>query len=42
MNFLELAKLRYSVRSYKNAPVEEAKMNYIMECVRMAPSAVNF
>ena len=42
MNFLELAKLRYSVRSYKNAPIEEAKMNYIMECVRMAPSAVNF
>ena len=30
MNFLELAKLRYSVRSYKNAPVEEAKMNYII------------
>lgn len=42
MNFIELAKLRYSVRSYKNAPIEEAKMNYIMECVRMAPSAVNF
>ena len=42
MNLLELIKSRYSVRSYTDQPVEEEKLNYIMECVRLAPSAVNF
>lgn len=42
MNLLELIKSRYSVRSYANQPVEEEKLNYIMESVRLAPSAVNF
>lgn len=42
MNFLELVKMRHSVRSYENRPVETEKLDYIMECVRMAPSAVNF
>lgn len=42
MNFLELAKTRYSVRSYDPRPIEKEKMNYVMECARMAPSAVNF
>lgn len=42
MNFLELVKKRHSVRSYQNRPVEVEKMEYVMECVRLAPSAVNF
>ncbi len=41
MNFLELVEKRYSCRSYQSAAVEKDKLNYIMECVRMAPSAVN-
>ena len=41
MNFLELVKSRYSVRSYQNRPIEEEKLNYLLECVRFAPSAVN-
>lgn len=42
MNFLDLVKKRYSVRSYLPRAIEAEKMNYIMECVRLAPSAVNF
>lgn len=42
MNFLELVKARYSARKYANRPVEAEKLDYIMECVRFAPSAVNF
>ena len=41
MNFLELVKARYSSRNYENRPVEAEKLDYIMECVRLAPSAVN-
>ena len=41
MNFLELTKKRYSCRSYKPTSIEPEKLDYIMECVRMAPSACN-
>ena len=41
MNFLELTKNRYSCRAYKTLDVEKEKLEYIMECVRFAPSAVN-
>ena len=41
MNFLELVKNRYSCRAYKSLAVESEKLDYIMECVRYAPSAVN-
>ena len=41
MNFLELVKNRYSCRAYKPFEVEREKLDYIMECVRHAPSAVN-
>ena len=41
MKFLELTKSRYSCRAYKALDVEKEKLEYIMECVRMAPSAVN-
>lgn len=42
MNFLELVKNRYSVRSYQDRQVESDKLAYVLECVRLAPSAVNF
>ena len=41
MNLLELVKARYSCRNYQPTSVEQDKLNYIMECVRLAPSAVN-
>ena len=40
-DFLELASNRYSCRAYSTKSVEKEKIDYIMECVRMAPSAVN-
>lgn len=43
MNFLDLVRSRCSVRNYDaSKPVEKEKLDYIMECARMAPSAVNF
>ena len=41
MNFLELVKNRYSCRAYEPHDVEKEKLDYILECVRFAPSAVN-
>ena len=41
MNLLEIAKSRYSCRAYRPEEVEREKLDYILECVRMAPSAVN-
>ena len=41
-NFLELVRTRCSVRSYLDKPVEEEKLQYILECGRLAPSAANF
>ena len=41
MDFLELAKRRYSVRSYKPDPVEQEKLDRILEAARMAPTAAN-
>lgn len=41
MNFLDLVKQRYSCRSYQNKSVEQEKLDYVMDCARLAPSAVN-
>ena len=41
MNFLELAIDRYSVRAYSDRPIEREKLDYILECARLAPSATN-
>ncbi len=41
MDFLELIKNRYSCRNYQPTRVEQEKLDYIMECVRLAPSACN-
>lgn len=42
MDFLELAKQRYSVRKFTNQRVEEEKINLILEAGRVAPTAVNY
>ncbi len=42
MSFIELAKRRYSVRKYKDTPVEKEKLLEVLEAGRIAPSAVNF
>lgn len=42
MNFLELVHTRYACRSYLTRQVEDEKLDYILECARQAPSAVNF
>lgn len=41
MNFLDNAKKRYSVRSYKSQKVEQEKLDLILEAARVAPTAVN-
>ncbi len=41
-NFLELAKARFSVRNYASIPVEEDKINAILEAARLAPTACNY
>lgn len=40
--FLDLCRTRRSVRAYKPQIPETEDLQYIFECVRMAPSAVNF
>lgn len=41
MNILELSEKRFSARKYTAEPVAQSDLEYIMECVRLAPSAVN-
>ncbi len=41
MQFLELVKKRYSVRSYKSEPVEDNKLQQMLEAVCLAPTAAN-
>ena len=41
MEFLELAKSRYSVRKFDPRPVEEEKLQKILESGRVAPTAKN-
>jgi nitroreductase len=41
MDFLELARKRYSVRAYKSDPVEEEKLQKVLEAARLAPTACN-
>ena len=42
MSLLKLVQERYSVRNYSAREVEIEKLNYILECARLAPSACNF
>jgi nitroreductase len=41
MEFTELIQKRYSVRAYKPDPVEEEKLNQVLEAMRLAPTAAN-
>lgn len=41
MDFLELAKTRYSVRSFKKDHIEQEKLDKIIEAGRVAPTACN-
>ena len=41
MNFLDLVNKRFSVRRYSDQSIEREKIEYILECARMAPSACN-
>ena len=42
MNFLELARARYSVRSFSTQPVEKDKLYFILQSGQLAPTAVNY
>jgi len=41
MEFSELILKRYSVRAYKPDPVEEEKLEQVLQAARMAPTAAN-
>ena len=41
-SFLDLVEARYSSRAYSDRKVEPEKIEYLLECARLAPSAVNF
>ena len=41
MDFLNLAKERFSARAFSAQAVEEDKVNYLLECAQRAPSACN-
>lgn len=41
MKFIEIAKKRYSVRSYQDKKVEEEKLRQILEAAHVAPTAAN-
>lgn len=41
MDFKTLSETRFSARKYTEEPISDEQLNYIMECTRLAPSAVN-
>jgi nitroreductase len=41
MEFFDLIKARYSVRAYKPDPVEESKLQQVLDAARVAPTAAN-
>lgn len=41
MKFIELAEERYAVRAYKDTPVEQEKIDLILEAAKLAPTACN-
>lgn len=41
MEFLELIRKRYSVRAYKATPVEDEKLQKVLEAAILAPTAAN-
>jgi nitroreductase len=41
MEFIELARKRYSARSYRPDPVDDDKLQLVLEAARLAPTAAN-
>src|SRR3989304_6053653 len=41
MDFLELVTKRNSVRGYKTIPIEDEKLQQVLEAARMAPTGAN-
>jgi nitroreductase len=41
MDFRELINTRYSVRAYKSEPVEDEKLQQVLDAARLAPTAAN-
>ncbi|NLY19395.1 MAG: nitroreductase [Clostridiaceae bacterium] len=41
MDFFDVLQKRFSVRSYKKEPVEQEKLNKILEAAQLAPTACN-
>ena len=41
MEFFDVLRARHSIRAYANTPVEEGKLDKILEAVNLAPSAGN-
>jgi nitroreductase len=41
MEFADLIQTRYSVRAYRSDPVEEDKLQRVLEAARLAPTAAN-
>jgi nitroreductase len=41
MEFFELIKKRYSVRAYQSKPIEDEKLQKVLEAARIAPTAAN-
>ncbi len=41
MEFFDLIKKRYSVRAYQSKPVEEEKLQKVLEAANLAPTAAN-
>ena len=41
MEFFELIKKRYSVRAYRSNPIEDEKLQKVLDAARLAPTAAN-
>jgi len=41
MEFIDVIKARTSIRQYSEKQIEDEKINYILECARLAPSWAN-
>lgn len=41
MNLREISLERQATRGYTSKPIEQEKMDYVLECARLAPSACN-
>lgn len=42
MDFLEFSRKRFSVRSYSEKPIEDEKIQKILQAAIIAPTAVNY